>query len=330
MKMIYDRFLVALCCSPFLFPTMGSLLFVSIGVILICLGVLIFFPRGPAGIKLRLRGLPVNAEPDQSIESTLDALMKNSLNDPGAHLLISRLNWWNQMNRFMKTLPENKERLDEVVTSLEVLLRHHQLDQSKVEKDLARVIFDKALQDPTNAHLYAQLCQRLMESKIDWTTDFIHRLFQLVVDEFNRPLVSRPKESHHALKSNNTNTVKLMAALFKRKISRVPDDWITDVAGCLIQRLADNFENSTEYLCLFLKTMLINESDDDCNLLPSQQNQLLPCIQALQEAALNRKNRMSTADKTEIIKEDSTSESEDSTDTESETDTDSETESDSE
>jgi hypothetical protein len=200
-----------------------------------------------------------------------------------------------------------------------------------VEKDLARVIFDKALQDPTNSHLYTQLCQRLMESKIDWTTDFIHRLFQLVVDEFNRPLVSRPKESHHALKSNNTNTVKLMAALFKRKISRVPDDWITDVAGCLIQRLADNFENSTEYLCLFLKTMLISDSDDNCNLLPSQQNQLLPCIQALQEAALNRKNRMSTADKTEIIKEeDSTSKSEDSTDTGSETDTDSETESDSE
>ena len=328
MKMIYDRFLVALCCSPFLFPTMESLLFVSIGVILICLGVLIFFPRGPAGIKLRLRGLPVNAEPDQSIESTMDALMKNSLNDPGAHLLISRLNWWNQMNRFMKTLSENKENLDEVVTSLEVLLRHHQLDQSKVEKDLARVIFDKALQDPTNAHVYAQLCQRLMESKIDWTTDFIHRLFQLVVDEFNRPLVS--KEIHPS-KSNNTNTVKLMAALLKRKILRVPDDWITDFADCLIQRLADNFENSTEHLCLFLKTMLINESDDDCNLLPSQQNRLLPCIQALQEAALNKKNRMSTADKTEIIKEeDSTSESEDSTDTESETDTDSETESDSE
>jgi hypothetical protein len=308
---------------------MGSLLFVSIGVILICLGVLLFFSRGSTGIKLRLRGLPVHSEPDQSIESTIDALIKNGLNDPGAHLLISRLNWWNQMNRFMKTFPENKENLDEVVTSLEVLLRHHQLDQSKLEKDLARVIFDKALQDPTNSHLYAQLCQRLMESKIDWTTDFIHRLFQLVVDEFNRLLVS--KESHHALKSNNTNTVKLMAALFKRKISRVPDDWITDVAGCLIQRLADNFENSTEYLCLFLKTMLISDSDDNCNLLPSQQNQLLPCIQALQEAALNRKNRMSTADKTEIIKEeDSTSKSEDSTDTGSETDTDSETESDSE
>ena len=233
------------------------------------------------------------------------------------------------MNRFMKTFPENKENLDEVVTSLEaVLLRHHQLDQSKVEKDLARVIFDKALQDPTNAHLYAQLCQRLMESKIDWTTDFIHRLFQLVVDEFNRPLV---REDSPPLKSNNTNTVKLMAALLKRKIPRVPDDWITDFTDCLIQRFADNLENSTEYLCLFLKTMLINESDDDCNLLPSQQNQLLPCIQALQEAALNRKNRMSTADKTEIIKEeDSTSKSEDSTDTGSETDTDSETESDSE
>jgi hypothetical protein len=171
------------------------------------------------------------------------------------------------MNRFMKTLQENKENLDKVVTSLEVILRHHQLDQSKVEKDLARVIFGKALQDPTNAHLYAQLCQQLMESKIDWTSNFIHRLFQLVVDEFNRPLVR--KESH-PVKSNNTSTVKLMAALLKRKISRVPDDWISDCADCLIQRLADNLENSTEHLCLFLKTMLINESDDDCNLLPSQ------------------------------------------------------------
>ena len=305
---------------------MGSLLLVAIGVILIalCVGDFTLFSRGPTGIKLRLRGLPVNSEPDQSIESTLDALMKNSLNDPGAHLLISRLNWWNQMNRFVKTLSENKENLDQVVTSLEVLLRHHQLDQSKVEKDLARVIFDKALQDPTNAHVYAQLCQRLMESKIDWTTDFIHRLFQLVVDEFNRPLVSK---EIHALKGYNiTNTVKLMAALLKRKIPRVPDDWITDVADCLIQRLADNLENSTEHLCLFLKTMLINDSDDDCNLLPSQQNRLLPCIQALQEAALNKKKRMSTAAKTEIIKE----EDEDSTDPESETDTDSETESDSE
>ena len=172
------------------------------------------------------------------------------------------------MNRFMKTFPENKESLDQVVISLEMLLRHHQLDQSKVEKDLARVIFDKALQDPTNAQLYARLCQRLMASKIDWSTNFIHRLFQLVVDEFNRPLV---REDSPPLKSNNTNTVKLMATLLKRKIPRVPDDWITDVADCLIQRLADNLENSTEYLCLFLKTMLINDSDDNCNLLPSQQ-----------------------------------------------------------
>jgi hypothetical protein len=248
--------------------------------------VLLFFSRGSTGIKLRLRGLPVHSEPDQSIESTIDALIKNGLNDPGAHLLISRLNWWNQMNRFMKTLQENKENLDEVVTSLEVLLRHHQLDQSKLEKDLARVIFDKAIQDPTNSHLYAQLCQRLMESKIDWESNFIHRLFQLVVDDFNRALV---REDSPPLKSNNTNTVKLMATLLKRKIPRVPDDWITDFADCLIQRFDDDLENSTEYLCLFLKKMLINESDDDCNLLPSQQNQLLPCIQTLQKAALNRK-----------------------------------------
>ena len=168
------------------------------------------------------------------------------------------------MNRFMKTFPENKENLDEVVTSLEaVLLRHHQLDQSKVEKDLARVIFDKALKDPTNAHLYARLCQRLMESKINWEKNFIHRVFQLIVDEFNRALVS--KESHR-LKSNKTSIVKLMAALLKRKISGVPDDWMTDFTDCLIQRNAQNLKNSTEHLGLFMKTILINECDDDCNL----------------------------------------------------------------
>ena len=121
--------------------------------------------------------------------------------------------------------------------------------------------------------------QRLVESQIDWTINFIHRLFQLVVDEFNRPLVLINDE----LKSND-NVVKLMAALLKRKISGVPENWITDCADCLIQRLANNLENSTEQLWFFLKTILTNESDDDCNLLPSQQNQLLPCIQALQEA----------------------------------------------
>jgi hypothetical protein len=246
---------------------MGSLIFVAIGVILMALGlgVLIFFSRGPTGsIKLLLRGLPVKSEPDQSIESTMNALTKIGLNNPRAHLLISRLNWWNQMNRLMETLPENKANLGNVVTSLEMLLRHNQLDQSKVEKDLARVIFEKALKDPTNAQLYARLCQRLMASKIDWSTNFIHRLFQLVVDEFNRPFVSKESE----LKSIclHTSMVKLMAALLKRKISGVPDDWMTDFTDCLIQRNAENLENSTEHLGLFMKTILINECDDDCNL----------------------------------------------------------------
>ena len=44
-----------------------------------------------------------------------------------------------------------------MVNSLEVLLSHYQLDQSEVEKDLVRVIFDKALQDPNNLNFYAQL-----------------------------------------------------------------------------------------------------------------------------------------------------------------------------
>ena len=264
--MIFNRFVEALYFTfPILFTTMGSLIFMIISAILIalCLAALIFFSRGPTrSIKLRLRGLPVNSDLDEGIESTMNALTKKGLKDPGAHLLISRLHQWNQINRWMETLPDNKANLGNVLFSLEMLLRH-QLDQSKVEKDLARVIFDKALKDPTNAHLYARLCQRLMESKINWEKNFIHRVFQLIVDEFNRALVS--KESHR-LKRNKTSIVKLMAALLKRKISGVPDDWMTDFTDCLIQRNAKNLKNSTEHLGLFMKTILINECDDDCNL----------------------------------------------------------------
>jgi hypothetical protein len=94
----------------------------------------------------------------------------------------------------------------------------------------------------------------------------------------------------------------------------------------LIQRLAKNLDNSTKQLCLFLKTILINETGDDCDLLPSQQQQLMTCIQALQGAALNPKNRKLETDKTQIKDED-TSESEDSTETESDTDSGSEADS---
>jgi hypothetical protein len=97
----------------------------------------------------------------------------------------------------------------------------------------------------------------------------------------------------------------------------VPDEWITDCVNCLIQRQAANLDNSTQELCVFLKTILISESDHDCNnLLPSQQNLLLPCIESLQRAILNRK--MTTE---EIL------ESSDSSSSESETDSESETES---
>jgi hypothetical protein len=246
----------------------------------------------------------------------MDALMAKGFGDPVAPRLISRLEWRNQMNRFMEMLPsENEEVLDRVVNHIQVLLSHHQMDQPEVEKDLVRVIYDKAVGDPANSHLYVRLCQKLTESQINWTLDFIGRLFQLVVDEFNRPLVL--EDIGPLRTSNKTNVVKLMAAIFKRKIPRVPDEWITDCVNCLIQRQAANLDNSTQELCLFLKTILISESDHDCNnLLPSQQNLLLPCIEALQRAILNRKLT------TEEI-----SESSDSSSSESETDSQSETES---
>jgi hypothetical protein len=202
--------------SSSLFSIRGTLIFgtaclFALFIIELCRRALTFFSRRPTGIKLRLQGSPTNSEPDQDIEFTMDALMENGLNDPGAPLLISRLEWWNRMKHFMEMLSENKESLDMVVTSIEVLLNHHQFDRSKVEKDLVRIIYDKALRDPTNSHLYARLCQRLMESKINWTINFTHRVFQLVVDEVNSPLVIK---DYDQLKSNKTNIIKLMAAIF--------------------------------------------------------------------------------------------------------------------
>jgi hypothetical protein len=247
----------------------------------------------------------------------MDALMAKGFGDPGAPRLISRLEWRNQMNRFMEMLPsENEEVLDRVVNHIQVLLSHHQMDQPEVEKDLVRVIYDKAVGDPANSHLYVRLCQKLTESQINWTLDFIGRLFQLVVDEFNRPLVLEDIDPLRT--SNKTNVVKLMVAIFKRKIPRVPDEWITDCVNCLIQRQAANLDNSTQELCLFLKTILISESDHDCNnLLPSQQNLLLPGIEALQRAILNWK----------LTNEDTSESSDSSSSSESEKDSESETES---
>ncbi|EFX79315.1 hypothetical protein DAPPUDRAFT_319590 [Daphnia pulex] len=297
--------------------TLFSMIVIEI-VILYCRLAWNYLFSRPDKTKLRLRGLPNNAEPDQSIE------YGDQYGDHPRH--ISRLEWRNQMNRFMEMLPsENKEVIDRVVNHIQVLLSHHQMDQPEVEKDLVRVIYDKAVGDPANSHLYVRLCQKLTESQIDWSLDFnfIGRLFQLVVDEFNRPhvLVLRTWLLElwdiDPLRSNKTNIVKLMAAIFKRKIPRVPDEWITDCINCLIQRQAANLDNSTQELCLFLKTILISESDHECNnLLPSQQNLLLPCIEALQRAILNRK--LTTE---EIL------ESSDSSSSESETDSESETES---
>jgi hypothetical protein len=269
----------------------------------------------PDKTKLRLRGVPPNAETDrnQCIEPTMDALMAKGFGDPGAPRLISRLEWCNQMNRFMEMLPsENEEILDRVVNHIQVLLSHHQMDLPKVEKDLVRVICEKAVGDPANSHLYARLCQKL-ESQINVQLFFIVRVFQRVVDEFNRPL-----DIDQLRTSNKTNIVKLMAALFKRKIPLVLDEWITDCVNCLIQRQAANLDNSTQELCLFLKTILISESDHDCNnLLPSQQNLLLPGIEALQRAILNWK----------LTNEDTSESSDSSSSSESEKDSESETES---
>jgi hypothetical protein len=110
-------------------------------------------------------------------------------------------------------------------------------------------------------------------------------LFQLAVEEFNRPLNSDDENGKSRLEK--FNNVKLMAAIFKREMPGVPDGWITDCAETLIYRLeAGVAEESVKQLCLFLTTLLIAEPGENCDsITPTRQRQLLTCFEALERAA---------------------------------------------
>lgn len=235
--------------------------------------------------KLKLRGLPVNTAPEDGIyrcpiQVTTETLIKNGLDHEIAPRLISRLEWWKQISRYLDTLVETPESIKSVATSLEVLLAYYHLHRSEVEEDLVRSLFQRALQEPELCNLFVKLFKRISSNAGDRSQELITHFFQLAVAEFNKSL------SHVEDLEKKINSIKLMAVAFRRRIVGVPDEWLTDCASTLLQRLQARLPQSTEQMCIFLKTLLINECDDDCNLLPSQQQQLMVCFEALQEAAL--------------------------------------------
>lgn len=218
---------------------------------------------------------------DKSIRSTMEKLTNDGLDHADAPRLISRLEWWKTINRCLNMLENTTESIKTVAKNIELLFTYYQPNQPDVEEDFVRAIFTRALQDPTMAHLYVKLVHHLEKGKIDHTRNIQRKLLQLTVDEFNRPI--HDFIDKHRMKTKKLNNIKLMAALMKRSI--VKDECITDCANNLVRRLKAGVEHSSEQLCLFLTTLLVNEPDDDNHLLASQQAQLLVCFQALQQAA---------------------------------------------
>jgi hypothetical protein len=150
---------------------------------------------------------------------------------------------------------------------------YHQLHRPEVEEDFVDAIFTRALKDATISHLYAKLLKRMTSSdRKGWTENIVRLLFQLSVEEFNWPILGDENGETRRQKFNN---VKLMAAVFKRVMPGVPDDWITNCADTLSHRLdTEVTDQSVEQLCLFLTTILIAEPGENCDpILPSRQRQ---------------------------------------------------------
>ena len=279
--------------------------------------------------NLKLRGLPVQPNRkdgrlevetmrfQRQIQSTMQTLMeKGIMDDDATTRLVSRLQWWNQINRYLDMLKNTPESIDSVAIGIEVLMDYQQLHRSEVEEDFVDAMFTRALQDANLSHLYAKLLKRLRSGdQKGWTHQIVRRLFQLTVEEFNRPLPDDDENGKSRLRK--FNNVKLMAAMFKREMPGVPDDWITNCAETLSHRLDTcATEQSVEQLCLFVKTLLIAEPGENFDsIVPSRQRQLLTCFEALGRAATPRKVTKPPAGTSGI----------DWIETDSETDTESET-----
>ncbi|KAI9556335.1 hypothetical protein GHT06_018909 [Daphnia sinensis] len=265
-----------------------SSIVITIAVLFVCFALLLFiglcgaclfgkFTFYRSKIKLILEGLP-ELKSEKSIQSVMDALSKKGLDEADARPLITRIDWWNRINLLVNSLTENQPEL--LINGMKVLVGQYGFQVDLIKADLVQIIVNKGLEDASKTHLLAHLCHRLIESQTVWTQHFAQLLFQIVVKELNT-LSDVGKKN---------NAIRLMAAIFKRRVPGVPDIWISDTAKWLVKRFDAEIEHSGEQLCLFLSTILVNEHDDDCSLLPSQQRQLLPCVKALENAILGRKS----------------------------------------
>jgi hypothetical protein len=208
------------------------------------------------------------------------------MDDEVATLIVSRLECWNQINGYLDMLKNTPESIESVANGIEALMNYHQLHRSEVEEDLVDAIFSRALRNGNISHLYAKLLKRLTGGdQKGWTQNIVHLLFQLAVEEFNRPLLTGDRNGKSRVEK--FNNVKLMAAILKREMPGVPEGWITDCADTLVHRLeTEATEESFDQLCIFLTTLLIAEPGEDCDpITPSLQRQLLTYYEALERAA---------------------------------------------
>ena len=299
--------------------------------------------KNPSKSELELRGLPIkstrkNGRPESTrfqrrIQLAMETLMENGIDDDTTTRLVSRLEWWNQINRYLDMLKNTDESIDSVATGIESLMDYHQFHRSEVEEDFVDAIFTRALKDATISHLYAKLLKRMWSSdRKGWTENIVRLLFQLSVEEFNRPVLGIDDDNGETTRRQKLNNVKLMAAVFKREMPGVPDDWITNCADTLSHRLdTEVTDQSVEQLCLFLTTMLIAEPGENCDsILPSRhQRQMLTCFEALQRAATPPKVTDDTTNvvrTTQTLKPSSSESDTDDPDSQSETGTESDTE----
>jgi hypothetical protein len=252
----------------------------------------------PCKSELKLRGLPVlqptrkledrhnvplmESEFEQMTALPLRDLFKGRKWDEMAPLCVSyfKIELINDYLSKLKNTPESIEKVAKDI--IEVLMFNHQSRRSEVEQEFVDIIFSRALENGSISHLYAKLLKRLRSgNQKGWTQNIARLLFQLAVEEFNRPLPS-DDEINGDSKLKKLNNVKLMAAIFKREIPGVPDGWITDCADTLVHRLGTgvNTEQSIEELICFLKTLFIAEPGENCDPITpsSRQRQLLACV----------------------------------------------------
>ena len=68
------------------------------------------------------------------------------MKDDATTRLVSRLDWWNQINRYLDMLKNTDESIDSVATGIESLMDYHQLDRSEVEEDFVDADFHQGLE----------------------------------------------------------------------------------------------------------------------------------------------------------------------------------------